>query len=49
MMNVSSTYRNHRPGLWSAVRSVDISNSSMNMLARTGEIGDPMEVPAICS
>ena len=25
------------------------SNSSMNMSARTGDIGDPMEVPAVCS
>ena len=48
MTKVSFTYRSHRLGLWSAVISEKVSNSSMKMLARTGDIGDPMEVSVIC-
>ena len=48
MTKVLFTYRSHRLGLWSAVISEKVSNSSMKMLARTGDIGDPMEVSVIC-
>ena len=33
----------------SMVKSDEISDSSMKMLARTGDIEDPMEVPNVCS
>ena len=49
MTKVSSTYRSHKMGLWSAVLMASCSNSSMNRSARTGDKGDLMEVPADCS
>ena len=48
-MKVSSTYLSQSLGSLSAVASAICSKSSMKSPATTGERGDPIAVPSVCS
>ena len=48
-IKVSSTYLSHSLGSLSAVTSAVCSKSSMKSPTTTGERGDPIAVPSVCS
>ena len=48
IMKVSSTYLIQQEGLKGYVSMALVSKSSMKMLARAGESGDPIGAPLIC-